>query len=274
MAGVVGCPVIPAVCRVWISEREPTVGDPVGAAQGDPVVVDAAAVGRGSGRHEGCALQAGVGRVGPQPHAAVDDVVTDPGAAARTREHRLAVVRVAGACAPVGVDHQVGDRAGGQDRVVATRGQVEASLAPAEPGGEVGGHRGGVHVREVAGGAAHPGAVGELGVLAGAGVVAGRLDVAEPKPGGGAEIGRRDLVGDEPVEDATAPRPPGRTPRRAVRRRPRRPGSRSHRGRRPSRTRRHRGPARHGPRPGPRARPLRRPSRRGRRPAPGTRRCH
>ena len=59
----------------------------------------------------------------------------------------------------------------------------------------------GVDVGEVAGGAADPGALGEVAGLAGAAVVAGRLDVAEPQAGGGAEVGRGHLVVDEAVED-------------------------------------------------------------------------
>ena len=40
----------------------------------------------------------------------------------------------------------------------------------------------GVDVAEVAGGATHPGAAGQAEVLAGAGVVAGRLGVPQAKP--------------------------------------------------------------------------------------------
>ena len=48
--------------------------------------------------------------------------------------------------------------------------------------------------------AADPGRLGQGGVLAGAAVVAGRLDVAQTQPGRGAEVGGRHLVADEAVE--------------------------------------------------------------------------
>ena len=47
---------------------------------------------------------------------------------------RLPVVGVARPGVPVGVDHQVGDRGGRQDRVVATGGQVDPAGAPARGG--------------------------------------------------------------------------------------------------------------------------------------------
>ena len=65
---------------------------------------------------------------------------------------------------------------------------------------------GGVDVGEVAGRAADPGAGGEVGRLAGAAVVAGRLHVAQPQAGAGAEVRRGDVVVDEAVEDPAARR--------------------------------------------------------------------
>ena len=80
-----------------------------------------------------------------------------------------------------------------------------------------------------------PGAAGQRRVLAGAAVVAGRLDVTQPQPGRGAEVGRGVVVADEAVEDPALRRRPVRTPRPAPARRRRRRGCRSGRGRRPSR---------------------------------------
>jgi hypothetical protein len=112
----------------------------------------------------------------------------------------MAIEGGARAGVPVGVDHQVGHRAGRQDRVVAPGRQVDATLAPGEPLLELGLHGQRVDVGEVAGGAADPGRLGQGGVLAGAAVVAGRLDVAQTQPGRGAEVGGRHLVADEAVE--------------------------------------------------------------------------
>ena len=102
-----------------------------------------------------------MGRVGEEADAGGGDLVTDPGAATATAVDRLALVGDAGAGAPVGVDHQVGDRRRRQDGVVAPGGQVDAALGPGEALGDRRGHRRGVDVAEVAGRATGPGAPGE-----------------------------------------------------------------------------------------------------------------
>ena len=89
-----------------------------------------------------------------------------------------------------------------QHRVVAAGRQVDAALGPAEPADELGLHGGDVDVLEVAGGAADPGAGGEVGVLAGTAVVAGGLDVPEAQPRRRAEVRRGHVVVDETVEHA------------------------------------------------------------------------
>ena len=156
------------------------------------------------GQRERRALEAGVGRVGEQVDPGGGDLLADPGAAAAAAVDRLALVGDPRAGVPVGVDHQVGHRGRRQDRVVAPGREVDPPRAPAEPLREVGVDRERVDVGEVAGGAADPGAVGQVGGLAGAAVVAGGLHVPQPEPGGGAEVGRGDLVVDEAVEHRLA----------------------------------------------------------------------
>ena len=183
---------------------EPAVGDPVGARQRSAVVEDRLLVARRRRRHERRAPEAGVDRVGEQVDALAGDLLADPGAAAALAVDRLPLVGGPGAGVPVGVDHQVGHRRGRQDRVVATRGQVDLAGAPAEPLLQRRVQREGVHLGEVAGGAADPGAAPAVGGLAGAAVVTGRLDVPQAQAGGGAEVGGGDAVVDEPVEHPAA----------------------------------------------------------------------
>ena len=180
--------------------RELARADPVGPAELEPVVEDRALVGRRRGEGERRALQSGVRRVGVERHLGPGQLLADPGAGAVPAEDGLAVPGVARAGQPVGVDHQVGHGRRRHDRVVAAGLEVDTALAPGQPLGELllGGQR--VDVAEVAGGAADPGAVGEVRGLAGAREVAGRLDVPEPQPGGRAEVGGGHLVVHEAVE--------------------------------------------------------------------------
>ena len=134
----------------------------------------------------------------------------------RPAEDRLALVGVPRAGGPVGVDHQVGHRRGRQDRVVAAGRQVDRRVGPAEP------------LRP----ARRPCRAASTSVksrvapptqallvrsrsLAGAAAVAGRLDVAQPQPGGRAEVGRGDARGRRTRRGPGRRRRPARTPRRA-----------------------------------------------------------
>ena len=156
----------------------------------------------------GRALQTRVCRVGEQGHTFAGDPLTGPSTATPLAVDRLSLVSGAGSGVPVGVHHQVGHGARRQDGVVATCLQVDVPLGPAEPLCDRLVHHEGVDVGEVTRGAADPGAARERGVLAGAAVVAGRLDVAQPQPRRGAEVRRRVVVADEAVEHpAFAPGP-------------------------------------------------------------------
>ena len=170
---------------------------------GSAVVEDALGVVGGRGDGERRAGEAVVRRVGEQLHAALRDRLTDPGAATALAEDRLALVGDPRSRRPVRVDGQVGHRGGRQNRVVATSLQVHPAVAPRQPLGEGGVHRGGIDVREVPRCATHPGTLAQVGRLAGAAVVTGRLDVPAPQPGAGADVRRGDLVVDEAVEDPT-----------------------------------------------------------------------
>ena len=130
------------------------------------------------------------------------DPLADPGAAAATGVDRLALVGHPGAGAPVGVQHHVGHARRRQHGVVAPGREVDLPGRPAEAGGERVRHRVRVDVGEVSRRATDPGAGRQVGGLAGAAVVPGRLHVAQPQPGRGAEVRRGDLVVHEAVEDA------------------------------------------------------------------------
>ena len=114
--------------------------DPVGAAEREAVVEDAdSSLPDDAATTNGAHSQPGVRRVGVErARSGRTSSLADPGAAAAPAEDRLAVVGVAGAGAPVGVDHQVGHRGRRQDRVVAAGRQVDPALAPAEPLRELG----------------------------------------------------------------------------------------------------------------------------------------
>ena len=112
------------------------------------------------------------------------DLLADPGAAAAAAVDRLALVGDAGAGAPVGVDHQVGDRrsAAGSCRSGRRAGRSgarpsRAAARPSRPSprASTSGSRGWRRRPRRCGSGRR--------VLAGAGVVAGRLDVAQPQPG-------------------------------------------------------------------------------------------
>ena len=127
-----------AECRVWISDVELAVGQPVGLADRQPVVEDRLRRGGGRGEHHRVALEPGRLRVAPDPQRRVGEPLADPGAAALPAEDGAAVVGVAGDRGPVEVDEQVGDRAGRQQRLVAAGLEVDPARRPAEAAGQLG----------------------------------------------------------------------------------------------------------------------------------------
>ena len=114
------------------------------------------------GDDEGRAFETGGGRVAAQGHRVLAEPLADPGASAGPAEHGPAVVGVASSRRPVQVDHQVGDRARRQDRLVPAGRQLDAPRGPAQAPAQVAGQRLHVDVAEVAVGDAGPGRAGEV----------------------------------------------------------------------------------------------------------------
>ena len=164
----------------------------------------------------GAHSEPGVGRVGVQRQRLVGRAARRSGCRRRGLEKTVRPsCGVPGAGAPVDVDHQVGDRGRRQQRLVAAGRAGRPGARPSRAAGELGVQRVRVHVGEVAGGAADPGAGRQVGGLAGAAEVAGRLVVPQPQPGRRAEVGRGRPRGRRSRTAAGPPRRPGRTPRRA-----------------------------------------------------------
>ena len=202
----------------------------------------------------------------------VGQPLADPGAAAGLAEDRAALVGGAGAGRPVGVGHQVGDRARAAGRCRSGRRRARAGGPASRAGSSTSAARAltSTSARR-AGAGAGPGRAGAgcgLAVDLGPG---GRLDEPGPQPGRGGQVGRREgLLG--VAEQLLARRSrPARSPRRAPRRTTRAPRPRARPGPRRSRRRPGRRSAARRPRPGRRPRPRprpRRPARRCRRPGP------
>ena len=153
----------------------------------------------------GAALQPGQGRVAAQRQRQAGQPLTDPGAAARLAEHAPPVQRVLGR-RPTSTGRRAGRPRppGAAASRTGRRGRSILPLGPVQPLPQAGVQRGHVDVGEVAGAAARPGRAGQVGRLRVHVDLAGRLVVAQPQPGRGAQEGAGQRVLGEPVQLAPA----------------------------------------------------------------------
>ena len=142
----------------------------------------------------GTALDARVLRIREHRQLAARELVPDACSAAGAAEDGPAIVGVPRTGGPVGIDHQVRDRARRQDRVVAPGPELDGAIGPAQPPLDLGVEGRHVDVGEVPRRGTGPGGPGAPVRLPGELDLARRLHMAQPQSGRGRQIGRAQLV--------------------------------------------------------------------------------
>ncbi len=178
----------------------------------------------------------GRGRVAAQRQLGVGEALPDAGAAAGRGEDRAALGGVA-AGRRSSTRRSSGRRprsAAGSSRSCPAS-QRDLVRGPAQTHRQFGVQSGDVDVGEVAGGRPGPRRAGVVGALGVDLDLAGRLDVPQPDPGRGAEVGRAQVVRGEAEQQLVGAAGPLEGRAQPGRRGGRRPRSRSRPGRRPSR---------------------------------------